>query len=302
MELVYLKNKNDNYNIVDDVIFNEFSISSRLRLKLIKNNKIFLNNIVSDTRNEIKPNDKITINLDFEEESSNIIPTKMNLDIMYEDDWILVVNKPAGIPVHPSILHYEDSLSNGIKYYFNSISLKKKIRPVNRLDLNTSGLVVFAKCEYIQESLSNQMKNNIFKKEYLALAYGIFDKKQGTINLPIARKENSIIERCIDETGQKSITHYEVLDEFENYSLVKCILETGRTHQIRVHMSSINHPLVGDGVYGTKNTQKSICGIELIGQCLHAKSIRFKHPITNKEMFIEAPLPEYFENIIKEFN
>ena len=112
MELVYIKNKNDNYNIVDDVIFNEFSISSRLRLKLIKNNKIFLNNIVSDTRNEIKPNDRITINLNFEEESSNIIPMKMNLDIMYEDDWILVVNKPAGIPVHPSILHYEDSLSN----------------------------------------------------------------------------------------------------------------------------------------------------------------------------------------------
>lgn len=284
MELVYLKNKNDNYNIVDDVIFNEFSISSRLRLKLIKNNKIFLNNIVSDTRNEIKPNDKITINLDFEEESSNIIPTKMNLDIMYEDDWILVVNKPAGIPVHPSILHYEDSLSNGIKYYFNSISLKKKIRPVNRLDLNTSGLVVFAKCEYIQESLSNQMKNNIFKKEYLALAYGIFNKKQGTINLPIARKENSIIERCIDETGQKSITHYEVLDEFENYSLVKCILETGRTHQIRVHMAAINHPLLGDTLYG--NSSKFISR-----QALHCYKLSFIHPVTKKKISISCPIP-----------
>ena len=284
MELVYIKNKNDNYNIVDDVIFNEFSISSRLRLKLIKNNKIFLNNIVSDTRNEIKPNDKITINLDFEEESSNIIPTKMNLDIMYEDDWILVVNKPAGIPVHPSILHYEDSLSNGIKFYFNSIGLKKKIRPVNRLDLNTSGLVVFAKCEYIQESLSNQMKNNIFKKDYLALASGKFDIKQGTIDLPIARKENSIIERCIDENGQKSITHYEVLDEFENYSLVKCTLETGRTHQIRVHMSAINHPLLGDTLYG--NSSRLITR-----QALHCYKLSFIHPITKKNITISCPIP-----------
>ena len=126
MELVYIKNKNDNYKIIDDVILNEFSISSKLRLKLIKNNKIFLNNKTCDTRNLINPNDIITINLDFEEESSNIIPKKMDLDIIYEDEWLLAINKPSNIPVHPSILHFEDSLSNGIKWYFNSIKLKNK--------------------------------------------------------------------------------------------------------------------------------------------------------------------------------
>lgn len=244
MELKYIKKENDNYITVNDVLNLEFSISSRLRIKLIKNNFISLNNQICDTRNSILPNDIITINLDYEEKSANIIPSKMNLEIIYEDDWLLVVNKPSGIAIHPSILHYQDSLSNGIKYYFDSIGLKKKIRPVNRLDKNTSGLVIFAKCEYIQDCLIKQMESKQFQKEYLAIVLGKFDSNKGTINLPIARKENSIIERCIDEKGQSSITHYEVLEEFNNYSLVKCILETGRTHQIRIHMKAIGHPLL----------------------------------------------------------
>ena len=197
----------------------------------------------------------------------------MDLDIVYEDEWILIVNKSAGIAIHPSVLHYSDSLCNGIKYYFNSISLNKKIRPVNRLDFNTSGLVIFAKCEYIQECLISQMKKNLFKKEYLAICEGSFDIKSDTISLPIARKDNSIIERCISENGQQSITHYEVLKEFKNYTLIKCILETGRTHQIRVHLSAIGHPLLGDTLYGNKS--------DLINrQALHCYKLKFIHPIT----------------------
>ena len=239
MKLEYLINKNDNYKTINSVLNSEFSLSNRLRTKLIKNNCIFINGSICDTRSTVKFNDIITINFDYEEDNSNIVPTKMNLDICYEDEWFLIVNKPAGIAVHPSILHYEDSLCNGVRNYYDTIGLKKKIRPINRLDRNTTGLVIFAKCEYIQECLITQMKNNKFKKEYLALASGKFDKKNGTIDLPIARKENSIIERCISSNGQKSITHYKVLKEFENYSLVKCTLETGRTHQIRFHMSAI---------------------------------------------------------------
>ena len=244
MEIKYIIKENDNYKTINSVLSSEFSISNRLRIKLIKNNCVLLNNSICDTRSTVKTNDIVSINFDYEEDNSNIVPKKMNLDICYEDKWLIVVNKPAGIAVHPSILHYEDSLSSGIKFYFDAITLKKKIRPVNRLDKNTSGLVVLAKCEYIQECLSNQMKNNQFKKEYLALTNGIFDKKQGTIDLPIARKENSIIERCINKNGQTSITHYEVLKEYDNYSLVKCLLQTGRTHQIRLHMKAINHPLL----------------------------------------------------------
>ena len=291
MEIKYIVKNSDNYLNINDILNIEFKISSRLKLKLINNNCIFLNGKISDTRLTIKENDIISINFDYEEDNSNIVPHKQNLDIVYEDEWIIVINKPAGIAIHPSILHYEDSLSNGIKFYFDSIGLKKKIRPVNRLDLNTSGLVVFAKCEYIQDCLNKQMQSKNFVKEYLALADGIFEDKTGTINLPIARKEGSIIERCISPTGQVSITHYEVLKEYSTYSLIKCTLETGRTHQIRVHMSAIGHPLLGDTLYGTVSNF-------INRHSLHCYKLQFTHPINKKIMYLESKLPEDMSELI----
>lgn len=285
MEINYIVKNNDNYLNVNDVINLEFKISSRLKLKLIKNNKIYLNNMPCDTRTPIKENDIIKIIFDIKEDNSNIIPHKMNLNIVYEDEWLLILNKPAGVAVHPSLLHYEDSLSNGIKYYFDNIGLKKKIRPVNRLDLNTSGLIVFAKCEYIQECLIKQMANKNFIKEYLAITNGKFNNKSGTINLPIGRRPNSIIERCVDKKGQISVTHYNVIKEVKNYSLVQCTLETGRTHQIRVHMAYINHPLVGDSLYGKSSN--------LINrQALHSSKITFIHPIFHKEISLVSEIPQ----------
>ena len=286
MEIKYeIKN---NTQTINSILQNELKISSRLLYKLIKLNKIKLNHKPCDTRKTGNLEDTITVNFDYEEDNSNIVPTKMDLNIIFEDDWILVVNKPAGIAIHPSVLHYSDSLCNGIRFYFDKIGLKKKIRPVNRLDLNTSGLVVFAKCEYIQECLINQMKKNQFKKEYLAVCDGIFDEKSGTINLPIARKENSIIERCISENGQTAITHYEILKEFDNYSLVKCSLETGRTHQIRVHMSAIGHPLLGDSLYGSIS--------DLINrQALHCHNLQFIHPVYNNDLNFFGDLPNDFK-------
>ena len=210
----------------------------------------------------------------------------MNLNIIYEDDAYLVINKPAGMPVHPSMDHFTDSISNGVRYYFDLTNLKKKIRPVNRLDKNTSGLVIFAKNEYIQECLVKQMKNNQFYKEYIAICEGEFEQKHGTINAPIARKENSIIERCIDKSGDTAITEYEVIkyNEEKNYSIVKCILKTGRTHQIRIHMNYIEHPLLGDTLYGNAS--------ELISrQALHSYKISFIHPIEKKVADYTAPLP-----------
>ena len=286
MEINYeIKN---NTQTINSTLQNELKISSRLLYKLIKLNKIELNHKPCDTRKTCTLGDTITINFDYKEDNSNIVPTKMDLNIVFEDDWLLVVNKPAGIAIHPSVLHYSDSLCNGIRFYFDKIGLKKKIRPVNRLDLNTSGLVVFAKCEYIQECLINQMKNKQFKKEYLAVCNGFFDKKSGTINLPISRKENSIIERCISENGQTAITHYEVLKEFDNYSLVKWSLETGRTHQIRVHMSAIGHPLLGDSLYGSIS--------DLINrQALHCFNLQFIHPVYNNDLNFWGDLPNDFK-------
>lgn len=245
MKLNYIIKEKDMDKNINSILTNELNISTRLLTKLIKNKKISINKNKCDTRNTGNPGDMIEINFDISEDNSNIIPTQMKLDIIYEDEWFLAINKPAGMPIHPSRLHYIDSLSNGIKFYFDSIGLTKKIRPVNRLDLDTSGLVIFAKCEYIQESFIRQMANKTFQKEYLCLVDGSLEQKKGTIDLPIGRKNGSIIERCIDKkNGHPSITHYEVIKELHNYSLLKCNLETGRTHQIRVHMAAVGHPLL----------------------------------------------------------
>lgn len=281
----------DNYNTINDVLINEFQFSSRLMSKLIKNKKIYLNNSFCDTRKCINYNDEIIVDLSGKENNSNIVATNMDLDIIYEDDWFLVVNKKPGIAVHPSSLHYSDSLSNGIKFYFDKIGLKKKIRVVNRLDYNTSGIVVFAKCEYIHEQFSKQMMQHIFQKEYLCIINGFLDNSYGIIDLPIGRKQGSIIERCIDKNGQKSITHYEVLKTFSDYSLVKCILETGRTHQIRVHFSAIGHPLLGDTLYG-------IASNLINRQALHSNKIDLIHPITKEHLSFESLLPNDMKKLV----
>ena len=285
MKLSYKIRKSDVNSSIHNILQNSLNISTRLLIKLIKNEKISIDGKKCNTRNEVKLGDIIEISFDIQEDNSNILPTKMKLDIIYEDNWFLVINKPAGIPIHPSRCHYTDSLSNGIKFYFDSIGLAKKIRPVNRLDMDTSGLVIFSKCEYIQECFARQMANKTFQKEYLCFVNGILEQKIGTIDLPIARKKDSIIERCIDKNnGQHSVTHYEVIKEFSNYSLVKCKLETGRTHQIRVHMASIGHPILGDTLYGMKS--------ELINrQALHSYRISCVHPVSKESLVFESSLP-----------
>ena len=284
---MYLKYKviDNKYTNINQILKQEFKLSARLMHKVISNKLVLLNNIPIDTRTTPANGDIIKVDLNYEEENDNIVPTKMELNILYEDDGLLILNKPAGIAVHPSILHFSDSLSNGVRFYFDSISLKKKIRPVNRLDLDTSGIIIFAKNEYVQECLIKQMNSHILKKEYIAIVSGILNEKSGTINLPISRKAGSIIERCVSKDGQIAITDYSVIKELDNMSVVKCILQTGRTHQIRVHFSSIGHPLIGDFLYGSKS--------DLINRhALHSYHISFVHPISNKNIDIYCELPE----------
>lgn len=291
MELKYVIKEDDINKTINEILLNKFNFSNRLLTKLIKNKRIYLNSNVIDSRYKVNHVGIITVNLDFKEDNSNIIPIKMNLDIIYEDEWMIVVNKPSGVPIHPSRLHYEDSLSNGVKYYFDSIDLNKKIRPVNRLDLDTSGIVIFAKSEYIQEQFSIQMSKDIFKKEYLCIVEGYLNEKSGIINFPISRKEGSIIERTVNTSGKPSITHFNVLKEFDNYSLVNCKLQTGRTHQIRVHMKHFGHPILGDTLYGKKSNL-------IDRQALHSYKIECVHPVTKEKLIFIAKLPDDMEYLL----
>ena len=241
---------------------------------------------------KIQVNDILTIIENSKEDSSNIVPnSNIKLNILYEDDFLLIVDKPSNLPVHPSILHYEDSLSNAVKYHFDKIDLYKKIRPVNRLDKDTSGIVIFAKNEYIQECLVKQMKQNVFKKKYLAVLSGILEKDSGTISAPIARKNNSIIEREIREDGDLAISHFKVLERFNNMTLVEYTLETGRTHQLRVHSKYIGHPIVGDSLYGLQSPLIS-------RQALHAYEVSFVHPINKEKMLIHSNLPDDIKKLV----
>lgn len=291
MVLKYTIKETDTYQNVKEVLKAYFGISERLLLKLKNTQNILLNGTSTYVSKEVVSGDIIEVLIDFVEDNSNIVPIKMNLNIIYEDDSYLVLNKEPNMAIHPSMLHYDTSLSNGVKYYFDSINLKKKIRPVNRLDKDTSGLVIFAKNEYIQECLVSQMKTKNMKKTYIAVCEGLFTEKSGTINAPIARKPGSIIERYVDSSGDIAITHYEVLDEIDNVSIVKCVLETGRTHQIRVHLSHLGHPILGDTLYGNKNTN-------VPRQLLHAYKLDFIHPISKENVSYTAPIPEDFKNYI----
>ena len=285
MEIIY--NVRNELNI-KEVLRKSLSMSSRLITK-IKYNHLYLNGSHCSVNSTVQPGDIVCVDFNYNEDNSNIVSNpQIKLDILYEDELYIIINKPYNMPIHPSMEHYTDSLSNGVKTYFDSIHLHKKIRPVNRLDKDTSGIVVFAKNEYAQENFKP------ICKEYIAIINGIFSGN-GIIDLPIGRKNGSIIERCIDyENGDSAITEYEVIKNISEYnlSIVKCTLMTGRTHQIRVHLANKLSPILGDTLYGSTSN--------LINrQALHSYHLRLIHPINKKVIDIYAPIPEDISNIIK---
>lgn len=286
--------KNTTYQTVKEVLKSHFHISDRLFLKLKRHNQIFLNGKPTFSHARVSINDTVSTEISFIEKSTNIVPTSMLLDILFEDETMLILNKPAGIPVHPSMKHFTDSLSNGVQNYFDEQNVMTKIRPVNRLDKDTSGIVIFAKNEWIQENLVSQMANHTFEKYYWAILTGNLDNNHDlhTIEANISRKSGSIIEREIHPNGQKAISHYRLLQNTLNFCLVEFQLETGRTHQIRIHSQFIGHPLLGDSLYGTKTPL-------ITRQALHAYKIRFFHPISNQIMVLETKMPIDMEKLWK---
>lgn len=262
MLLKYIVKDNKNLR---SILKDELNISSRLFNK-IKNKYVFVNGEHAIYYKDLHVNDVVEVDFSYDDDNYNNIVSNPDIkfEIVYEDDWMLIVNKGANLPVHPSLNHYDISLSNGIKSYFDKIGLNKTVRLVNRIDKDTTGLVVIAKCEYIQECLIKQMNDDSFIKEYIAIARGLVDSS-GVIDFPIARKEGSIIERCVDLVrGENAITNYVRLNYNPelDISLVKCRLLTGRTHQIRVHFAYIGHPLLGDSLYGFESGSfcNALCG------------------------------------------
>ena len=254
----------DNKNL-RSILKDELNISSRLFNK-IKNKYVFVNGEHAIYYKELNVNDVVEVDFGYDDDNYNNIVSNPDIkfEIVYEDDWLLIVNKGANLPVHPSLNHYDISLSNGVRAYFDKIGLNKTVRLVNRIDKDTTGLVVIAKCEYIQECLIKQMNDDSFIKEYIAIARGLVDSS-GVIDFLIARKDGSIIERCVDlARGENAITNYVRLNYNPelDISLVKCRLLTGRTHQIRVHFAYIGHPLLGDSLYGLDcgSSCNALCG------------------------------------------
>ena len=254
------------------------------------------NNVVIDgewvhMNRKLSAGELLTVNISEEDSSEKIPAVKMDLDIVYEDEDIIVINKPAGLPIHPSLNHYEDSLANGLAFYYESQGKPFIFRCANRLDKNTSGLTVIAKHLVSANILSTMVKNREFHREYYAIVRGTLEQPEGTIDAPIGRVDDSIITRQVDfENGERAVTHYKVIDEKNGHSLVSIHLETGRTHQIRVHFKYIGHPLIGDHLYNPDFEY-------MHRQALHSHRIEFRHPITKKAMEFVAPLPNDMQRI-----
>lgn len=272
--------------LIRDFLIEHASLSNRLIKKLkAHDGGILVDGVERTVRHILRCGEQLELVFPPEQISPSLEPVEMPLDIVYEDDFLLVVNKPAGMPVIPSQLHPTGTLANGILHYYLIKEIPYTIHVVTRLDKDTSGLVLIAKHDYSHSLFSNLQRKKEVRRKYIAIVEGILEEKKATIDLPIARRDDSIIERIVDKLGKEAVTYYQVLDESTDLSVVEVELETGRTHQIRVHFSHLGHPLVGDDLYGGRTDL-------LQRQGLHCSELHFIHPFTRESLSFKAPLPE----------
>lgn len=267
---------------------------SRRMIKTIKfdGGKILVNGSMQNVRYCLSAGDRLHVQFPEEMVGNNIKPEVMELIIVYEDDYIIVIDKPAGIPTLPSINHPSGTIANGLLGYYKKNNIPYTVHIVTRLDVDTSGLVLIAKHQLSHSLLSASHKSGKVKRKYKAVIEGHLTKKEGTIDAPIGRKENSIIERTVTEAGKRAVTHYKVICEYLNHSLIEIELDTGRTHQIRVHFSNFAHPIAGDDLYGG-STEK------IARQALHCFELSVEHPSTKEIMLFHAPLLKDMRRLIK---
>lgn len=283
---------------LDLFLMNELKISRSKIQELIKNSCVLVNDKSTKSSYNIKLGDTISIN-ELEEEIDDIIPENIPLEIVYEDEDVIIVNKPNGMVVHPAVGNRNGTLVNALLYHSKNLSnLNGEFRPgiVHRIDAYTTGLLMVAKNNKAHENLAKQLENKTTTRKYVALVWGVIDHDTGTIDAPIGRDEKDRKKMAVTNINSKNaITHFRVLERYKEATLIELKLETGRTHQIRVHMNYIGHPVVNDSVYGKRKI------INDFGQCLHAKSIGFNHPTTNQYMEFDSKLPQEFIDIINVF-
>lgn len=272
-------------------------VSRSFLQKLLKQGQVTVNNKEVKANYIIKEKDVIDLTIPKAVEPE-IMPENIPLDILYEDEDVLVVNKPKNMVVHPAPGHYTGTLVNAIMYHCkdNLSGINGVLRPgiVHRIDKDTTGSLVICKNDMAHNSLSEQLKKHSITRKYVAIVHGVLKEDSGTIEGPIGRNPNDRLKMAINyQNGKEAVTHYRVLRRFEKFTFVECVLETGRTHQIRVHMASIHHPLLGDELYGPAK-----CPYKLQGQTLHAQTLGFVHPVSKEYIEVNAPLPEYFQQLL----
>ena len=283
---------------IDSYLPQVLDVSRSKVSKMIKNEEILVNGKKTKNSYILKENDLVEVG-EIKEEIMQALPEKMDLDIIYEDDDVIVVNKPKGMVVHPAVGNKSKTLVNGLLYHSKNLStINGEFRPgiVHRIDAYTSGLLMVAKNDKAHKILAKELEEKKTTRKYIALVWGIINTDTGTIDAPIGRDINDRKKMAVTDINSKdAITHFKVIERYSNATLIELKLETGRTHQIRVHMNYIGYPVVNDPVYGRRKL------IDNTGQCLHAKTLGFIHPTTHEYMEFDSPLPSCFENILKQF-
>ncbi|MFA5523277.1 MAG: RluA family pseudouridine synthase [Tissierellales bacterium] len=288
-ENVIIFNIKESGMTIEEALKQDYGISGRLFRRLQKDKQLYLNGKASKGNVSVKKGDKIAMLMNDEVETS--IPVDIPLDIVYEDYDLLVLNKQPNVVVHPTKSHQDDTIANGVAFYFNTKKINKKVRLVNRLDMGTSGILVIAKNSFTHQQMSKQMEEGIIEKKYQAIVAGIVGKDEDIINLPIGKVEDEPMIRSVTDSGQDAITKYKVIKRLNKATLLEVEIETGRTHQIRVHMKHIGHAIIGDHLYNEQS--------ELINrQALHAFSYKFIHPRTGEPKEIIANMPKDMEDLL----
>lgn len=294
----FLVEEDEEGDRLDVYLADQFVDMSRSYIqKIIKDKKVTVNGKIEKAKYLVKEEDKIVIEIP-KPKVLEVVPQDIPIEIVYEDDDIIIVNKPQGMVVHPAPGNYEGTLVNAILYHCkgNLSSINGVIRPgiVHRIDKDTSGILMIAKNNNAHNCLAEQLKDHSITREYEFICYGVFKEDNVTVDRPIGRNPKDRLKMAIVPNGKRAVTHFEVIERFNGYTHVRARLETGRTHQIRVHAMSINHPLVGDPVYGPKNSK-----IKLNGQALHAKKLGFIHPTTKEYVEFDSELPDYFQKLLE---